>query len=297
MDETLRLRSYLEWSSRGKSGLLRYLSGSVLIFLIFFLLGGIGLIPIALRFPRYSDSLVGANAATLSTFVIPFFCIPLVVWLIHRRPFWSVAMPKATIDLRGLLIGFGLALVVGSLTVAVCGVVGVLHLEVVGIDWGIWLPLLLIGLVGIFIQAGSEEMFFRGYLTQFARRFTANPYVFLAIPTVLFALPHIANVAALGGGLVAALPYLVEGLVYGWVAYRTGSLWMSVGIHGCNNLTGLVLVGMRGDVLKTVAPVQFDLPGLWASTVILLAQALVLVSVVSLLTRPRFHSLVQDSAA
>jgi hypothetical protein len=72
---------------------------------------------------------------------------------------------------------------------------------------------------------------------------------------------------------------------------------MSVGIHGCNNLTGLILVGMRGDVLKTVAPVQFDLPGLWASTVIILAQALVLVSVVSLLTSPRSHSLDQDSAA
>jgi hypothetical protein len=42
-------------------------------------------------------------------------------------------MPKATIDLRGLPIGFGLALVVGSVTVAVCGVVGVLHLEVVGL--------------------------------------------------------------------------------------------------------------------------------------------------------------------
>ena len=103
--------------------------------------------------------------------------------------------------------------------------------------------------------------------------------------------------AALGGGLAAALPYLVEGLVYGWVAYRTGALWMSVGIHWCNNLTGLVLIGLRGDVLKTVAPVQFDLPGLWASTDIILAQALVLVSVVYLLTRPRFLSLAQDSAA
>jgi hypothetical protein len=57
--------------------------------LIFFLLGGLGLIPIAILFPRYSDSLVGANAATLSTFVIPFLCIPLVVWLVHRRPFWA----------------------------------------------------------------------------------------------------------------------------------------------------------------------------------------------------------------
>jgi membrane protease YdiL (CAAX protease family) len=157
--------------------------------------------------------------------------------------------------------------------------------------------LALIGLVGVFIQASSEEMFFRGYLTQFVRRFTASPIVFLAIPAGLFALPHIANVAALGGGLVAALPYLVEGLVYGWVAYRTGALWMSVGIHGCNNLTGLVLVGMRGDVLETVAPVQFDLPGLWASTLIIVAQGLVLVSVVYLLTRPRFHSLAPDSAA
>ncbi len=296
MDGAPEFSSYLDWSCRGKSGPLRYPSGSLLIFLIFFVFGGIGLIPIAIVFPRYSDSLVGTNAATLSAFVIPFFCIPLVVRLVNRRPFWSVAMPAPKIDLRGLLAGFGLSLVVGSMTVAVCGLVGVLDLEVVGINWAVWLPLVLIGFVGILIQASSEEMFFRGYLMQFARRFTASPYVVLAIPAVLFALPHAANVAKLGGGLLATLPYWVEGLVCGWVAYRTGSLWMSTGIHWCNNLTGLVLFGAKGDALKTVAPVQFDLPGLWASTLIIFAQAVVVTSVVYLLTRRRFDTRAQGAA-
>jgi hypothetical protein len=72
---------------------------------------------------------------------------------------------------------------------------------------------------------------------------------------------------------------------------------LTVAVCGVVGVLHLVLVGMKGDVLKTAAPVQFDLPGLWASTLVILAQALVLVSVVSLLTRPRFHSLAQDSVA
>jgi uncharacterized protein len=93
-----------------------------------------------------------------------------------------------------------------------------------------------IGMVGIFIQAGSEEILFRGYLTQFVRRFTENKYVFIGIPALLFALPHIANMSELSGGLLVATPYLMSGLVYAWAAYRTGSLWMGLGLHWSNKV-------------------------------------------------------------
>jgi CAAX protease family protein len=80
------------------------------------------------------------------------------------------------------------------------------------------LLLAVVGFVGIFIQAGSEEMLFRGYFMQFVRRFTSNRYLFVGIPAALFAAPHVANIAALGGSALVMTPYLISGLLYGWAA-------------------------------------------------------------------------------
>lgn len=87
----------------------------------------------------------------------------------------------------------------------------------VGFDWSSWIPLAMVGAVGILVQASTEEMLFRGYLTQFVRRLVKNPVVFLVVPALLLPSMHIANVAALGGGPLVTLPYLASGLLYGWV--------------------------------------------------------------------------------
>lgn len=105
-------------------------------------------------------------------------------------------------------------------------------------------------------------MLFRGYITQFARRFTANPYLFIGAPAALFALPHIVNIVALGGTIFVAIPYLIAGLLYSWTAYKTGSLWMSLGLHLSNNFANLVLDGTVGDILPSAAPFQVQVPSL-----------------------------------
>jgi uncharacterized protein len=129
-------------------------------------------------------------------------------------------------------------------------------------DLGSLALLAVVGFVGIFLQAGAEELLFRGNFTQFARRFTSHEFLFLGIPALLFAAPHIANIAALGGGPLAMAPYLVSGLLYGWAAYRSGSLWMSVALHLVNNYTSLVLIGTKGDSLPSVAPLLIEAPTL-----------------------------------
>ena len=75
-------------------------------------------------------------------------------------------------------------------------------------DLAALLVLAVVGLVGIFVQAGAEELLYRGYFTQFARRFTSSPILFLGIPALLFAAPHISNVAALGGSPLVMVPVL-----------------------------------------------------------------------------------------
>lgn len=282
-----KFTSYLEWSDEGKHGIFRYIIGFVLIFLFFFLIGGFGLIPVKLLHSNTDDSLLWKNIATLSAFVIPFIFIPLITKWVHKRPSWSVAMAKPSIEKWNFATGFGVSLAVGVLATLFFGLVGVFNFEYVGFDWSIWIPLTIIGLIGIFIQASTEEMLFRGYITQFTRRITRNKYIFIFIPALLFALPHIANIKSLGGGFFALVPYLINGLLYGWAAYRSGSLWMSVGLHLTNNLGGLVLFGTKGDILKSVAPIQFELPSLTVTTLLILFQAVATVLVISFMLKRR----------
>jgi hypothetical protein len=279
--------SYLEWSDRGRASIPRYLIGLLLIVVAFTMLGAIGAFPVTLIDPNYTDSLLESNLVLLLTFLVPFVAIPFITQLLHRRPYWSVGLARLRLEAWNLWCGFLVSILIGLVAYLILWALGTLDFQWVGFDWSQWLPLAVIGAVGIFIQAGTEEMLFRGYLTQFVRRMVKHPAVFLTIPALLFAAPHISNVAALGGGPLVMLPYFASGLLYGWAAWRTGSLWMALGLHWSNNLAGLLLVGVQGDVLKSVAPLQTSPPDLTTTTLIVVAQAVAAVAVLAPLIRRR----------
>jgi len=283
-----KIQSYLDWSNQGKSSWWRYTIGFIVAIFVFFLLGGIGMIPLALAVPNYKESLTLSVLATLLSFVIPFFAIPLIVRFLHQRPAWSVAMPRLRIDGWNFLTGFGVATVVALVTGVIFSLIGLMPIEAnPDFSWAVLLPVAVIGLVGIFIQASTEEMLFRGYFTQFARRFTANKYLFIGIPALLFALPHTVNIAALGGGLLVLLPYLISGVLYGWAAYRTGSLWLGAALHLSNNYTSLVAIGTKGDVLPSAAPFQIAVPSLTIITLAVAVQSLAIVLAMHYLLKRR----------
>jgi membrane protease YdiL (CAAX protease family) len=199
-----------------------------------------------------------------------------------------VALPRARFETWNFLTALWVYLAVSVATVVLFSSMGVVPIEYnPDFDWTVLLPVALIGMVGILIQAGSEELLFRGYLTQFFRRFTSNPYVFIGIPALLFALPHIANVSELGGDLLVATPYLISGLLYAWAAWRTGSLWMALGLHWSNNYTSLVLMGTKGDVLPSAAPFQIEVSGLAVVTLLVAVQALTIVFLLNYLIKQR----------
>lgn len=145
------------------------------------------------------------------------------------------------------------------------------------------LPLIFLGFVGIFIQAGAEALLFRGYFMQFVKRFTANKFLIVGIPALLFAVPHIGNIASLGTGWVVLLPYLTSGILFGWVACWTGSLWMSLGLHLINNYASLVLLGAKGDVLAGNAPFLVEAYSLAAITALTALQAVLSLAILAIL--------------
>lgn len=279
--------SYLDWSDQGRATVVAYTFGAVLALLAVLVFSGFGVLVATIADPGYESSPLVSNAALFAGFAVPFLAVPGIVRWLNRRPGWSVAMPQLRYEGWHLWVGFGVGVAVGLVAIAVAGVLGAVDLRYAGFDWSLLLPLVLVGFIGIFIQAGAEEMVFRGYLTQFARRFTARPWLFIGIPAILFALPHAGNIAAYSGNPLVLAPYLTAGLLYGWAAYRSGSLWLSLGLHLSNNLSGLVLVGTAGDVIRTAAPLTIEPPSLMVVTLLIAVQALVTVAVLEWLLRRR----------
>ncbi|GAA4397876.1 hypothetical protein GCM10023168_03310 [Fodinibacter luteus] len=283
--------SYLDWTFEGRAGIVRYVVTAVLMVLVFFfvaaLLGSIPTVLLQIAAPEFDHSDLGQNVQVMFTFVMAFLLLPLVVWLVHRRPGWSIGLPTRRIPFRDLGLGFGVGVAVAVLVSAVTHVTGIYEVEYVGIDWSQWLLVLAVTAPLILIQASSEEMLFRGYLTQVVRRLSSNPLLFVSIPAVLFGLPHAANIAAYRGNIAVLLPYIVSGLLYGWAAWRTGSLVLGAGLHWANNLGGEVLIGTKDDVLKSVAPWVSGLPSLTMVTVITTVNAVLTIAVLEGLLRRR----------
>ncbi len=80
--------------------------------------------------------------------------------------------------------------------------------------------------------AVGEELFFRGYLFS-AIRGKAGPWTTILTTALLFGLFHVVTPG--GISLVRLGPSTLAGVFLGWVAWRTGSVWPSMVLHGCHN--------------------------------------------------------------
>ncbi len=95
-----------------------------------------------------------------------------------------------------------------------------------------WLLLLLATLTAAPI---SEEMVFRGIIFTRAEM-TAGPVAAMLVSAALFGVMHID-----AGGVPLAVGAMLMGCVFGYLFYKTGSLWVSIIAHAAANLPDFVL--------------------------------------------------------
>jgi hypothetical protein len=100
----------------------------------------------------------------------------------------------------------------------------------------VWLALAPLALAALLVQTGAEELFYRGYVQQqVAARFD-NPWVWLTLPNVLFALAH----WDMEGAFVQNAQYVLWAFCFGLAASdltaRTGAIGAAVGFHLVNNV-------------------------------------------------------------
>jgi membrane protease YdiL (CAAX protease family) len=204
-----------------------------------------------------ANPLLGLTWSQLSALLLPALVAgagsnlrPRTVLLLARRP--SAAQARL-----GLAVGVGGFFVAGGLMALTSALLPARWVELFDLTKLFDRPPLeraALSLVASTIAPFCEEVAFRGYLLTAARTRHSAP-VAVGMSALLFALMHLDPVR------FPAL--LVLGSIFGWLAWRAGSIWPAILAHATNNTIGAVLVAVgagraaatpeRPGALETVA--------------------------------------------
>jgi membrane protease YdiL (CAAX protease family) len=152
---------------------------------------------------------------------------------IHRRPWQSLIAADLRLDSRRLAIGFAVEL-------AILGGQLALVLTLTGWPWMFKVPeplgVFVLALLLIPLQAASEELLFRGYLTQTLGRIVRSRLAIALVVGLVFGGLHL-NVY---GPLTVAY-FLVLSLIFSLVSLRDERLELVIGGHAAMNLFAFVV--------------------------------------------------------
>ena len=274
------IHNYLEWSDEGRPAIWRYLAAIVLGFLFWMW----GSIPAILLLQDFLNDPATKSVAFEYTFVVGLVAIPLIVRYLLKRPAFSVALPSWPPRLADYGLGIAIqwaAMVVMYLVAAKVSFRGWEHVTAAAV------PMLFAALLGLALQTAFEELYFRGLIAQATRRLIKWLPAVIGVQAVYFASLHVGNVEAWGGGNLAMVPYLVPALAWGWIAWRTGSLLMPMGLHFANNAFLVLFVNTRGDVLQTATPFIAETPTIERAALFAVGQAVLTIVAVEWIVRRR----------
>lgn len=166
-------------------------------------------------------------------------------WGEFRRGFGTVL--AVTLPIYAALLALGMAF----------------EAPVENLPWDVWLRWLPYALPLIFLQITAEEVLFRGYLQQqLAARFRAR-WVWMLVPSALFASLHWNPAAGNAAWLVIGTTFLFA-LIVADLTARTGSLGAAIGLHFANNAYGILVISMQGSLTglaKWVTPFELGESG------------------------------------
>ena len=116
-----------------------------------------------------------------------------------------------------------------------------------------FIPYAIVAIVLLPIQTTSEELFFRGWIIQWAAKRNTNIIWLSTLSGALFSLPHLVNPEAASDLVGAFFGYFSVGFALGWVTVRDRSLEIAIGAHLSNNLFAALVVGYEGGALPAEA--------------------------------------------
>ncbi|SDZ79788.1 hypothetical protein SAMN05216331_10473 [Porphyromonadaceae bacterium KH3R12] len=262
---------HLERALQGKNGIGRYILMAVIVIVVaqiaaipLFLIilpailsngGNISDLSAAIQNP--SDYGISSNLfllVMLGTFAITYFLFAVLVKPLHGRTVRETINGRKQIRwdrIRMGIIVWGIIILADTAISLLVSSPGEYEFR---FNTGAFLPLLLILLLVMPFQTSIEELLFRGYLAQGVARWTKSRWWALIIPSVLFALMHLANPEVKEYGFWLSMPqYLIMGVMLGLISILDDGIELALGIHFINNALTALLVTHEASALQTDA--------------------------------------------
>jgi len=208
-----------------------------------------------LIFPAIMQPLAGiVLTSTLSSFAAAAVANAIVVRIYERGRLADVGLAWSLSSGREFLTGAGLAAAAATVVILVplAARMASFQREKVAVEhpWAAFAfgcGSLLFGVIG-------EELLFRGYAFQLLIR-SLGPFATILPTSLLFGLMHSTNP---GVSILGIINTVAFGILFGYAVWRTGALWLSIGLHfGWNvalpllgsNLSGFTM-GVTGYTLQ-----------------------------------------------
>jgi membrane protease YdiL (CAAX protease family) len=203
---------------------------------LFVLIGWLGIV----IFPWAMLPLAGLLVTSaLSTFAAAALANAIVVRIYERGRLSDLGLGWTATSARELLIGVGAGAAAAVVIVAAPLALRLAEFEPTpGVEHP-WSSFAFVSLVLLFGAAG-EEMLFHGYAFQLLIR-SLGAFATILPASVLFGLAHAGNQNAT---LLGLLNTMLWGVLLGYAFWRTGALWLPIGLHFGWNVT-LPLFGVN----------------------------------------------------
>ena len=264
-------QSFISAASQGRNEPWRYLVGILLALIIWQLIGPLPFLGACGALSKVEilgfscdlshmsitgPSLVPGFSLTMLTFIIGLIGLKWTIKWIHKRGLLQVLTGRSQFDLNRfffssiVVFAFSFLSLLAGLTIGDSDVLGgQITRNSVGIDW-IFLSIVAIVLVPI--QAGTEELFFRGYVLQGLTRLTKNRLFLALVTSLIFTSVHIANPEPWEYGVSAyIISIFLMSLFMSLITIFDGGLELAIGFHTMNNLWSFLILGLEKAVIPT----------------------------------------------
>ena len=261
---------FLERSNEGKNDIGRWIAMILMVIVVTTIIGGIPLqVLIYLKMADNPDLLPNPDnsfdlsaygiepltgyALMLIPFVMGLLSLFLLVKPIHERPLLSVLTGYSAFRWKRFFWGARIWFLLMVLYAVIATITGIQKIEL-QFNPSALIPLLLLSVALLPLQAGFEEVLFRGYLLQGFAQLFKYKWVTLLLTSLIFGGLHFFNPEVKEYGTLSVVPqYIWFGIVFGICTLMDEGLELAWGVHAMNNIFLAVFFTQDASALPTPA--------------------------------------------
>lgn len=187
-------------------------------------------------------------------FVVAMIGIWFVVRVFHKRPLTKVLTARPSFDFNRAFFAMIIGFVVLATPLLLSTAMGSAEISFQSPDASEYVTFFMFAIVLIPVQAGFEEVFFRGHLMQGFALLSRNRLILVMATAVVFTVPHLPNPEPWEYGVV---PYVAQiftlGGFFALLTLLDGGIELAVGIHVINNLIYSLLATTSVSAIQSPA--------------------------------------------